>query len=309
MIVSVAIATYNGKNYLSEQLNSILLQTILPDEIVVADDCSSDGTEKLIKKFIEKTHIPIVYLKGEKQEGYTANFNRALLKTKGDLVFLCDQDDVWFNNKIEEVIKCAINSKKMLIIHDKIYTDEKLNSYPKSAFQNFEEKGNKLNEFVSGSVMAVKRELLNICLPIPVSFTGHDNWISYHAQAINTVQVLNMPLMYYRRHADATMEKNKNINKYNFIEKVNAHLYYLNSLYLNNITLLRKLKEMEDDVMYGDIKYFMIKFRENNLYLELRNKMKNMSRYKRIKLAIDLYGKSIYRGFSGKITFLVDFLS
>jgi len=309
MFVSIAIATYNGELYLSEQLNSILSQTILPDEIVIADDCSSDATEKIIKYYIENRHVPIIYLKSEKREGYTANFNKALLKTKGDLVLLCDQDDVWFKNKVEEVKKYAHNSKKMLIIHDKIYTDKELNPYPKTAFQKFIEKGNELNDFISGSVMAVKRELLNICLPIPVSFTGHDNWIGCHAQALNTVDVLNISLMYYRRHASATMEKYGNIEKYNLFKKTKAHLNYLNNSYNNNVVLLKKLETLDKNSSFLDVENFMNKIKKNNLNLDIRNKMKNEPLVKRLKYAVKLFESEIYKGVSGKIAFLVDFLN
>ena len=97
--ISIAMSTYNGGKYLQEQLDSFLAQTSLPDELVITDDCSTDNTLEIIQAFAAMAPFEVRWEQNEKNLGYTGNFNQALMKTTGDLVFLSDQDDVWFPEK------------------------------------------------------------------------------------------------------------------------------------------------------------------------------------------------------------------
>ena len=103
---SVIIATYNGSKFIIEQLNSIINQSKKIDKIYIYDDCSTDNTINLIQAWIQKNHIYNVIIKqNSKNKGYTQNFLDALNEVEGDYVFLCDQDDVWQQNKLEEYFK------------------------------------------------------------------------------------------------------------------------------------------------------------------------------------------------------------
>ena len=105
-MISVVMATYNGKEYIAKQLHSIVEQTVLPDEIIIADDRSTDGTYEAVKAIIEKhskdyPSISVQLYMNEKNKGYIQNFLDAILVTRGDIVFLADQDDIWKKDKIE----------------------------------------------------------------------------------------------------------------------------------------------------------------------------------------------------------------
>lgn len=104
MKLSVVIATYNGSAYLSEQLESIIGQTVKPDEIVLFDDCSTDETLRMVKDFA-KTHDEydwVIHFNPQNM-GFRKNFHEALKASTGDLIFLCDQDDIWFPDKIAKM--------------------------------------------------------------------------------------------------------------------------------------------------------------------------------------------------------------
>lgn len=77
-----------------------MAQTRLPDELIITDDCSTDNIEEIVKEFAETAPFTVVFHRNEKNLGYCGNFNAALMKTIGDLVFLSDQDDVWFPEKL-----------------------------------------------------------------------------------------------------------------------------------------------------------------------------------------------------------------
>ena len=81
MKVSIALASYNGEAYILDQLKSFTTQSKLPDEIIVSDDCSTDNTVELIKKFATNAPFKIKIYVNESNIGYSRNFNNALLKT------------------------------------------------------------------------------------------------------------------------------------------------------------------------------------------------------------------------------------
>ena len=105
-MISVAIATYNGEKYIIKQLETIKNQTVKADEVIICDDRSKDNTAKLIENFIKENDLNNWHLLvNESNKGYCLNFYDAIAKTTGDIIFLADQDDMWFENKIEEMIK------------------------------------------------------------------------------------------------------------------------------------------------------------------------------------------------------------
>ena len=101
-MVSVALTTYNGEKYIGSQLDSIVCQTVLPDEIVVFDDCSSDRTVGIVKGYAEKNaQIKCIININESNQGYISKFFNAIKMCAGDIIILCDQDDVWLPEKVE----------------------------------------------------------------------------------------------------------------------------------------------------------------------------------------------------------------
>src|SRR4051812_29809463 len=99
--VSVAMATYNGAEFIRDQLRSLALQKRLPDELVVSDDGSTDDTVDILEAFAETAPFPVRISVNRENLGFTRNFERAILGCGGDIIYICDQDDVWFPNKIQ----------------------------------------------------------------------------------------------------------------------------------------------------------------------------------------------------------------
>ena len=99
---SVAMCTYNGERFLSEQLHSFAAQTVLPDELVVCDDGSTDGTLEILEDFRRTAPFPVRIYRNEKNLGYVKNFEKAALLCGGDIIFFSDQDDIWLPEKVEK---------------------------------------------------------------------------------------------------------------------------------------------------------------------------------------------------------------
>lgn len=101
MLITVAMATYNGQSYIRQQLNSILNQTYQELEIIIVDDCSSDNTLELITSFKDER---ITVLSNDYNMGVAKSFERAIENSSGDYIALCDQDDIWVANKLETLM-------------------------------------------------------------------------------------------------------------------------------------------------------------------------------------------------------------
>ena len=201
MKISIAMATYNGAQYLQEQLQSFVDQTRQPDELIITDDCSTDQTEAIAREFAKTAPFAVEFHRNEKNLGYCGNFNAALMKTTGDLVFLSDQDDVWFPEKIEHMLGVAEgNPRALVLMNDAALTDESLNEVGLTKVGQIKSAGYGLDSFVMGCCCLVRRELLNLCMPIPLGFKGHDNWLVWFADGLNAKLVDANVLQYYRRH-------------------------------------------------------------------------------------------------------------
>src|SRR5918993_2278832 len=103
MRVSVAMTTYNGGAYLTEQLNSIFAQTRLPDELIVCDDQSTDATRAILDEFAARGTVPMTVVVNDQRLGSNENFEKAIGLCTGDIIFLSDQDDVWRDNKVATI--------------------------------------------------------------------------------------------------------------------------------------------------------------------------------------------------------------
>ncbi len=114
--VSVAICTYNGEKHLKEQIESILNQTLPANEIVICDDCSTDTTREILTQYaLQYPHLITVVYNSENL-GYVKNFEKALSLCTKDIIFLCDQDDIWMEDKIERIINHYLDKPETDII-------------------------------------------------------------------------------------------------------------------------------------------------------------------------------------------------
>ncbi len=105
MTVAVAVALYNGEKFIEKQLDTLRLQTLKPDQVVLCDDCSTDNTFSLVEEYINKFSLQDSWkiYKNEENLGYAKNFYHAMELCDCDIIYLCDQDDIWREDKIEKM--------------------------------------------------------------------------------------------------------------------------------------------------------------------------------------------------------------
>jgi glycosyltransferase involved in cell wall biosynthesis len=207
--VSIALATYNGERYLAELLESLCQQTILPFEVIVADDSSTDNTISIIEQF--RSRLPITIYTNTESVGVVENFQRAAANCTGDFVAFCDQDDIWLPDKLArslELINILDSTIPALVYTDLIVVDENLEELATSywkhrglqpAKETFESiiYGN----IVTGCTMLVNRRMITEILKMPSSVIMHDFWIACVAYGIGHVTFVNQPTILYRQHS------------------------------------------------------------------------------------------------------------
>ncbi len=202
--ISVAMAVYNGEKYLSAQLDSILPQLGGRDEVVISDDGSTDGTIALIESYMKKDGR--ILLRRGPGRGIKQNIANAIAHTKGEFIFLADQDDVWMPDKVRRVLDVFRKERCHLVVHDCIVTGADLKTVIYPSYFAYRGYGAGMlrniwkNKFI-GCCMAFHKSLTPYILPIPDDIQMHDQWIGFlndkhHGGCV----FLKEPLLYYRRH-------------------------------------------------------------------------------------------------------------
>jgi glycosyltransferase involved in cell wall biosynthesis len=207
MKISIAMTTFNGEKYLEEQLRSIAAQTRIPDELVVHDDRSEDRTVEILHDFKQSAPFPVHIVENQKTLGYTANFEAALSACKGDLIFLADQDDSWFPQKIAAMESVFQSQPELLLaIHDGELTDENLTSTGTRKLAQIRAGYSDDTGFATGALTVLRPRLLHYALPIPAGVIGHDGWLHYTARMFASRRVIDNSLQFIRRHSSNTSQ-------------------------------------------------------------------------------------------------------
>lgn len=198
------MAVYNGEKYLPAQLESFAKQTRLPDEIVVSDDGSTDGSVELLRTWGEShPELGLRILEGRGPGNYSGNFERAFAAVTGDLMFPSDQDDVWLPEKL--AVMSAVmerDPKAMVAIHDTEITDSELRPVGQLKMARQSMLGGAMQKHTDGMASAVRVPFLRLCTPLPQNFS-YDMWLHHCALSLGVKRLVDQPLAYWRRHSNA----------------------------------------------------------------------------------------------------------
>ena len=211
--ISIAMTTYNGARYVEAQLASLVSQTLLPYEIIVCDDVSTDNTVEVVRRFSADSAVPIKLQLNPKSLGWAANFMAAAALCSGDLIAFCDQDDVWYPQKLATVIKFFEDPDTVMVCHDAAIVDADLNFMrplmrlpPNLTFFKPLELSPWSNAL--GFTQVIRRRLLQQSnlwrdsldhdrRPSPMA---HDQWFSFLASVLGTMVYIPDALASYRQH-------------------------------------------------------------------------------------------------------------
>lgn len=323
---SIAMATYNGEPFIQEQIESFFNQKVLPDELVIYDDCSTDSTVPIINETTENAPFRVTINKNKSPLGYAQNFNKALNATSGEIIFLSDQDDIWLVTKVTDISNTFEKMQDIyLIIHDLEYCNEKLIPVGQTKLERLKSIGATHRSYVTGMATAVRRELLNICLPIPSNpLITHDLWLHECAHFLNVKLVLPEVLALYRRHGTnvttgSVINSEKKTNFFSFIGSVDG--MKTKQTIERKIAIMRELliwSRRNDVIAFSQTQIHMkqCSLSKNRLFLEqeLENTEKRLDLYEKnwpIKfvLAIKLFLKGGYAESMGIKSLIKDILA
>lgn len=221
--VSVALATYNGANFIAQQLQSIINQSQAVDEIIVTDDCSTDNTIEIVSEFAERySDICWNIAVNESNLGFRKNFRNALGKCTGDVIFFCDQDDIWREDKVKITLSAMEQNAQIMLLLSDFKTIDSNGNYlqPDKTLENivlpdrvmcnneqivkikiYEAFAHSLGQ---GCAMAITKELANLFMETELNW-AHDNLAGVIAAFRGGAYYIKEQLIKYRLHGNNTI--------------------------------------------------------------------------------------------------------
>lgn len=199
--VSIVMCTYNGEQFLREQLDSLLRQTRSADEIIIQDDHSTDGTWALLHEYAARCP-EIKLFTNEAGRGVNNNFFSALRRATGDFIAISDQDDIWNPAKLQRQLAaigdnllCTCRSKPFSTDGSPVNYDPRVPNYHLARM---------LYSSIAGHTVLINRRLLDL---IPdqqtVGQIYYDVFLALAAAAHDSIVLVNEVLVNHRRHEDA----------------------------------------------------------------------------------------------------------
>ena len=214
MRISVVVTTYNGKGHLEKQLLSLLHQKRAPDEVLIFDDGSQDGTIEQVQSFIHKNNLTTWRLHvNAERKGWMKNFMEGLREASGDIMFPCDQDDIWYPEKLaemEEVMEQWPEIKLLACDYHVVYEPGALKAkiYQKTLEETQDlvtkygfTKHFFMNPF-PGCTYAVRRDFFDAVNGLWFEDSPHDEFLWLMAAIQDGAWFYNKVLMDYVRYAD-----------------------------------------------------------------------------------------------------------
>ena len=294
MTVSVVMTSYNGEKYIEKQLASLRDQTYKPDEVIIADDRSKDGTFQLVSSFLEINRLNKwrVY-QNKKNVGVILNFYTAMKMATGDFVFFSDQDDIWELSKVEEMINIISKRDEIMVLMSKenrIEGDDKYIQYTDDETEEVRKIGlpEEIKEcFGAGHLIVLRKSFMDryITELIDAKMT-FDVPFCVIAAAINGLFLYDKRLVRRRIHGNNTsgikqnyMDRIKNYEKY--IQGRRMRLGYFKFL-LNNWD---DIVNVENRNLYADF---------NKAVMILEDSLRGLEQYKLKPLVRELLSHNVF---------------
>lgn len=261
--ISVVLTSFNGVEYIEQQINSILLQNVLPSEIIICDDGSTDGTINVLNKF--KQHDIIKLYSNKERLGIAENFKKAVsLANPNNYIAFCDQDDIWLPNKLDKSLKeikvLEANNPTMpcLVYSNLIFVNKEgqtinMSFYDQMGLNKFEHcfETALFGSLLLGCTILINSKMRVHFLNMPSSkLFYHDAWLALIGFGIGKVQFIKEPLVKYRLHNNnASIQnykaRNRILNAFNHIAKSFLKTNYL----FNEIALAKTFKNNYYDLL------------------------------------------------------------
>lgn len=269
---TVVLAMYNGERYIKEQLESILKQTLKPDEVLILDDCSSDNGCKIVDDFIKTNNLLETWklIKNEKNQGWKKNFKLGFDLAHGDYIFPCDQDDIWYLDKIEKMCSFMEEHNELDLIatnFDVLYEGEgnrnysklvkvmkkmKIGSYTKIPFNK-----HWMIDQRMGCTFCFRKCFYDSIKKYWNSEWSHDGNLWRFACIRNSLAIYALNTEQFRRHGDNATATDQTTAEDRFLrckEYIEVVKEYKNYIKENNLLSKKTAKLLENQVAFYSIR-------------------------------------------------------
>jgi len=286
--IDILMAVYNGEKYLKEQLDSILNQTYEKFNLIISNDCSSDNSLEILNEY-QKRDDRIVVFDQEKNLGLIKNFEFLLTKVINKYFMLSDQDDVWYNNKIEVSLNKIVEDNVMLVHTDLEVVDDNLRTINNSFLKqlNIYKKAIRFNDYnlifldncVTGCTILANSEIIEKALCLPEKPILHDWWLALIAGTIGKIGFINEPTIKYRQHESNLIGANSKKQFENFKE----YKSYRIKLYYEQFYLYNKYIDKFDEKIKCRIKegYEYFTYIKNRKKIDIKKEILLIKVYKK----------------------------
>lgn len=212
--IGVALCTFNGENYLKEQLDSILNQSVNVDEIIVCDDKSTDKTLEILEEYSKNNPTIFKIFKNENTLRSVKNFEKAISLCESDYIFLSDQDDIWKINKVEKTLSFFANNPDLdAVFSNANFINDRSEVLPNNLWNSiyfnsdmivFDELYKYIvlkRNIVTGATFCFKKDVKNYVLPFPeMPRLHHDHWMAFLVAQKDKLGFIIEELISYRLH-------------------------------------------------------------------------------------------------------------
>ncbi len=202
--VSIALTTFNGRELIKEQVDSLLNQTYQNFEIVISDDGSDQETIDILNAYVKKDKR-ITWSRSLLERGYRKNTENAIGLCMGEIIFLCDQDDTWYPSKLEKHVEAYRDPKVMWVFNKLVITDSKniQTGYIEDKLPDYYRNKTMLENIwgscIGGAMTSYRSVLLKKAVPVPLYSPAHDSWIQFAIYPAKSYFIDEI-LQTYRQH-------------------------------------------------------------------------------------------------------------
>ena len=208
------MTTYNGERFIQEQLDSFVDQSRQPDELVICDDRSTDKTPEIIQRFAKSAPFPVRFSVNDQNLGIQGNFEKSISLCTGDVIFISDQDDIWYREKLCLFETTFAESPDTgMVVSNNDLVDEKLQTLGYTFYDRLGftlEQQRRFNEncgfeilikhcIIAGASLAFRSQFRSAILPFS-DIWYYDAWIATIMTAVAPCHVISEPMYQYRQH-------------------------------------------------------------------------------------------------------------
>jgi len=306
-MISIILTTYNGERFIAEQIDSILSQSYKDFRLFIFDDLSTDNTFAIISDYARRyPETVFVEQNAVNTGGAHHNFIRQIVRVRNDYVMLCDQDDVWMDDKIELTYERMLEMEQRhgkdtpVMVHtDLAVTDENLQMVSESykTMANIDYSFNRLNNLVSmnivtGCTIMYNRALAEHFTAVPDFMVMHDWWVSLVAATFGEIGSVEGQTVLYRQHEFNSVGA-KNVLSLRYISYVLSHIGIMSGKLNDSYRQARSFLKIYSDQL-------------NGVQLELLSAHAFMSRRSRIGKIVSLIRYNTFLcGFARKVAQII----